>query len=147
MSNHLPGFKHKLPMCFLFRRIFNVVFTAVWLMYYCATSFMCHCLDMTRNDCEFQIYRNHENNCEFYNVHVKHLSCLLSLRNLNMIKLLFLLHTVCNFPQMCYDMWTSVYCLNRYYDYVVSLWFITTSVVIMSVLWLIVGKFKFKDII
>lgn len=30
------------------------------------------------------------------------------------------------FLYMCSDLWTSVYCLNRYYDNIVILWFITT---------------------
>lgn len=38
---------------------------------------------------------------------------------------------------MCFDLWTSVYCLNRYYDYIVILWFITTwaTVIKTFLLW------------
>lgn len=38
---------------------------------------------------------------------------------------------------MCFDLWTSVYCFNRYYDYIVILWFITTwaTVIKTFLLW------------
>lgn len=37
---------------------------------------------------------------------------------------------------MCFDLWTSVYCLNRYYDYIVIRWFITTWATVIKTFFL-----------